>query len=57
MRVQKVEKSMIQGRIDPSAHNWIKEEAAKQERSVAWMLNRVITDAQRASEGRKEVQQ
>jgi len=47
----------IQVRVDPATHRWLKEEAVKQERSMNWLLNRLIGEAAAKAQQPRGVQQ
>lgn len=46
----KITKVAVSNRIHPDNYAWLKEKAAKLERSANWLLDKVITEARCADE-------
>ena len=46
----------VQARLKPELHAWLHEEAAKQERSANWILNKLVEEAKSRKEAPHEKQ-
>lgn len=54
MKTEKSAKVATSNRIHPDNYIWLKEKAAKMERSANWLLDKVITEARMADENSQE---
>lgn len=46
----RVAKTAISARIHPDNYRWLREQAAKQERSANWLLDKMLTEARQAAQ-------
>lgn len=49
----KVKHQSFQARLSSENHEWLRQSGNEQERSINWMLNKVVTDARMACEREK----